>query len=292
MGRLSNSWSIFKQSLGVIKKDKELLFLPVISGISSLAIFLSFVFPAYYVGLFEKMDAGDKTAENTIYAMFFAMYLILSFVTIYFQAALISAANERLGGGDPTVASALRGANKRLGKIFVWSLIAATVSLLIQMLEAALRRAGNNLAASILGSLLGTAWTLMTYFVIPVVLFEERGPFEALKRSGSLFKQRWGESLVGEWGIGFIMGVFTFLSVLGFAALLYLVAPLGFYFVLGVVVAAVMWLLFLTILGQALGGVYKTALYRYAKGGEVSSFFEPQAIQGAYRPTYVSADRM
>src|SRR5687767_10907843 len=178
MSRLENSWSLFKQSLGVLKKDKELLFLPVLSGISSLLIFGSFVFPAYYTGLFERANGGEQLAENTLMAMFFVMYLILSFVTIYFQAALISAANERLGGGDPTVSSALRGANKRLGKIFVWSLIAATVSLLIKILESALRRAGNNIAASIISGLLGTAWTLMTYFVIPVVLFEEKGPFE------------------------------------------------------------------------------------------------------------------
>lgn len=292
MGRLSNSWTIFKQSLGVIKHDKELLFLPILSGIASLIIFLSFIFPAYYVGLFERMDAGDQTAETTVYGMFFAMYLILSFVTIYFQSALISAANERLGGGDPTVGSALRGANKRLGKIFVWSLIAATVSLLIQLLEAALRRAGNQLAATILGSLLGTAWTLMTYFVIPIVLFEDLGPFASLKRSGSLFKQRWGESLVGEWGIGLIMGVITFVSVIALAATLYVVAPFGPYFAIAVIIFAALWLIFLTILGQALAGVYKAALYRYAKNGEVSSYFQPQAIQGAYRPTYVSADRL
>lgn len=292
MGRLANSWNVFKQSLGVIKKDKELLFLPVLSGLASLVMVLTFVFPAYYAGLFDQVEAGDQNAEYVMYGLTLALYLLLSFVTIYFQSALISGANERLAGGDPTVGSALRGANKRLGKIFVWSLFAATVSLLIQMIEQALRRAGNQLAASILGSILGTAWSLLTYFVIPVVVFEDRGPFAALKRSGSLFKQRWGESLVGEFGIGFVMGVLMFLSVLAIGALAFVAAGVSSAVLIGIVVLGVVWMVFLVILGQALGGVYKAALYRFANNGELVPYFTPQVIQGAYHPTHVSRARL
>lgn len=292
MGRLANSWTVFKESVGVLKKDKELLVLPVLSGIASLIVVASFVFPAYTSGLIDRMNAGDQNAEYTGYALMLAAYLILSFVTIYFQAALIYGANERLGGGDPTVGSALRGANSKLGKIFLWALFAATVSLLIQAIEQALRRAGNQLAASILGGILGTAWSLMTYFVIPVVLFEDKGTFASLKRSGSLFKQRWGESLVGEWGIGAFMGLLSFASLILLMMLGYLIAPLGFYAFITFIVAAVLWMVLLAVIGQALGGIYRTALYRFASKGEVVPYFTPQAIQGAYHPTYTSADRL
>jgi hypothetical protein len=292
MGRIANSWSLFKQSLHVVNQDKELLWLPVLSGIASLLILGSFLFPAYYTGLFAKVNAGDQNAKTTMYALFFALYLVLSFITIYFQAALVSAANERLAGGDPTVGSALGGANARLAKILVWSLFAATVSLLIQLLEQGLRRGGNRLAASIVGSLLGTAWTLLTYFVIPVILFEDKGPFASLSRSGSLFKQRWGESLAGEWGIGWVIGLGIFLSIVTGAFTVFLVGGLSPYVALVVIGVVVLWILFLTILGQALNGIYKTALYRYAKSGEVSTYFHADAIQGAYRPTFATADRM
>lgn len=292
MGRLANSWTVFKESVGVLKKDKELIVLPILSGIASLLVVASFVFPAYTAGLFEKIDQGDQNAKYAGYALMLAAYMVLSFVTIYFQAALIFGANERLAGGDPTVGSALRGANSKLGKIFLWSLFAATVSLLIQLLEQALRRAGNQLAASILGSLLGTAWSLMTYFVIPVVLFEEKGTFASLGRSGSLFKQRWGESLVGEWGIGAFMGLISFLSMILLFFIGTLVAPLGFYAFVSFVVAAVLWMVLLAVIGQALGGIYRTALYRFASKGEVAPYFTPQAIEGAYHPTYTSANRL
>lgn len=296
MGRLANSWSVFKQSFDVLKKDKELLFLPVLSGIASIIMIATFLFPAYFTGLLERafiQDPADPNAQNIMYGLMFVLYLVLSFVTLFFQAALISGANERLGGGDPTVGSALRGAGGRLGKIFLWSLFAATVSLLIQALESALRRGGNNLAARIITGILGTAWTLLTYFVIPVVLFENKGPFAALSRSGSLFKQRWGESLVGEWGIGLAIGVLTWLGVLvGFGLGGYLIytglTTIGFVFV-GL---AIFWIIFMAIFGQALAGIYKAALYRYAKNGEVVPYFTPQAIQGAYHPTYVSREKL
>jgi len=293
MGRLGNSWNVFKQSLTVIKQDKELLILPVMAGIASFIMFLSFVFPAYTVGLLERAASGtDENAEYTVYGLMLVLYLILSFITIYFQSALMFGADQRLAGGDPTLGSALKGANKRLGKIFVWSLFAATVSLLIQLIEAALRRAGNQIAASIIGAILGTAWTLLTFFVIPAVVFENKGPFEALKRSGSLFKQRWGESLVGHYGIGAIMGLFTFLSVLGIGFMVFLTASINATVMIAVLVLGILWLVFLTVLGTALSGVYKVALYRFATKGEIAPQFTPQSIQGAYTPTHVSPNRL
>lgn len=293
MGRLANSWNVFKQSLAVLKHDKELLLLPIMAGLASLLMFLSFVFPAYTAGLLERAASGtDQNAEYTVYGLMLALYLILSFITIYFQSALMFGADERLGGGDPTLGSALRGANKRLGKIFVWSLFSATVSLLIQMIEQALRRAGNQIAASILGTILGTAWTFLTFFVIPVVVFENKGPFPALKRSGSLFKQRWGESLVGHYGIGAVMGLFTFLSVLGIGFVVFLTASINAAVTLGVLIIGVLWLVFLAVLGSALSGVYKVALYRFATKGEIVPYFSPDAIQNAYSPTHVSPSRL
>lgn len=293
MGRLSNSWNVFKQSLTVLKQDKELLLLPVIAGIASFIMFLSFVFPAYTVGLLERAASGtDENAEYTVYGLMLVLYLILSFITIYFQSALMFGADERLGGGNPTLGSALKGANKRLGKIFVWSLFSATVSLLIQAIEAALRRAGNQIAASIIGSILGTAWTLLTFFVIPIVVFENKGPFDALKRSGSLFKQRWGESLAGHYGIGAIMALFTFLSVIGIGFVAFLTASINPTVMIAVIVLGVLWLVFLAVLGTALSGVYKVALYRFATKGEVAPQFSADSIQNAYTPTHVSPSRL
>jgi len=296
MGRLSNSWNVFKQSLGVLKKDKELAVLPIFSAIASVLILLTFIFPAQFTGLLERAaqeEPIDENARYTVYALALAVYLVLSFITIYFQAALISGAMERLSGGDPTVGSALRGANKRLGKIFAWSLVAATVSLLIHMIEEALRKGGNRFAAGIFSMVFGTAWALLTYFVIPVVLFEDKGAFASLGRSGKLFKQRWGESLIGEYGIGMIVGLFTFLGILVAGGIAFYTFSIGLVPVaITFVVVGVLWILAMSIIGTSLGGIYKAALYKFAKDGEVVPYFTPDSIRGAYHPQHASPSRL
>lgn len=290
MGRLARSWQTFKESLHVLKMDKELLLFPVFSGIASLIIVASFVAPTWFTGILERAfidDPSDPNAQYTMLGLFAVMYFVLSFITVYFNSALVYAANERLAGGDPTIGSGLRGANQRLGKILAWSLFAATVSLLIHVLES-LARGRNNIVGAFVAKLMGVAWALATYFAIPVILFENTSTFGSLRRSGSLFKQRWGESLVGEWGLGFVLTVVTMGGVFGLFALGMLfaanapasVAP----FILGfMILSIVLYVVFVSILGQALGAIYKVALYRYATKGEVAPQFTPVAIQDAYR---------
>lgn len=294
MSRIANSWQTVKASWTVLKKDKELLLFPVLSGLASLIVLASFVAPTVVSGLLDRaVNTEDPNAQGILALVYFAMYLTLTFVTVYFTSALIYAANERLAGGDPTVRSGLRGANQRLGRILAWSLFAGTISLLIHLLERA-TRGRQQFIAHLLVQLVGVAWTLATYFAIPVVVFENRGVFDSLRRSGQLFKQRWGESVVGQWGIGFVFGLLTFLVLLGTISGAYLLAGVGgagVYAAVGVVAVGVVLLAFLTILGQALGAVYKATLYRYATQGHLVPEFRPDMIQNAYRPVGGGAPR-
>lgn len=282
MGRFANSWAAAKASGRVLKQDKELLLFPVFSGIASLLVIATFVAPLYAAGLIGRAFTNkEPAAEQTVTAVFFLAYLILAFVTIYFNAALMFAANERLAGGNPTIGSGLAGANRRLGKIFAWSLFAATVNLLLNALERSMRDR-NNLVGSILAGLVGTAWTLATFFVIPVVVLEDVGPFAALKRSAGLFKKTWGESVVGVAGIGLVFGVLQFAVILGAAFLLFLTGGvLGAVGTVAVIALAVLALLALSIVQQAVGGIYRVALFRYTTQGQIAQQFPGWIIQNA-----------
>ena len=90
--------NLAKQSWEVLKADKELLALPIMSFIASAIVAASFVVPMFFIG--EEPGAIG-------YVVMFLMYVALAFVTIYFNTALVSAADERLQGGDPTIATAL-----------------------------------------------------------------------------------------------------------------------------------------------------------------------------------------
>jgi hypothetical protein len=206
------------------------------------------------------------------YVLAFGFYFVTYFISIYFNAAVVGAAMKRLEGGDPTLADGLRAASSKLGKIAGWAAVAATVGLILRSLE---ERAG--FLGRIAIAIVGAAWSAITFFVVPVLLFEEAGVGEGLKRSGRLFKERWGEQFTGTVGIGLAMFLIA-LPVIAVAALLYAVTPwLGIAF--GVLAIGL-----LAAVGSALSGVFNAALYRYATKGEASGAFTAEDLNGTFRP--------
>ena len=106
--------ALAKASWEVLKADKELMLLPVISTAAAVITVATFFVPLLAVD-----------ADGASFLVLVALYFVLAYITIFFNSALISAAHERLEGGDPTVGSALRGAASRAGRILPWALISA-----------------------------------------------------------------------------------------------------------------------------------------------------------------------
>jgi hypothetical protein len=281
MGRFGNSWRVFKESFAVLKKDKELVLLPIISFLASAAVVASIAFPAYTTGFLQTvMDSEDPAVRASGWAALFVVYVILTFISVYFMAGIMYAANIRLSGGDPTLGQALKGPSKQLGKIFLWALFAATVAVLLRALEAALRDRVGSLGAFIFGSLAGAAWWMATYFALPVVLFEKTSVIKSLPRSTSLFRKRWGEGLIGEFGLGAVTMLLTALAIpIAFVGFL-LGGP---FIVVGLVLAGI-WVLIMAAVSPALSAIYKTALYRFAVEGEEVPYFSRGVIEGAWHP--------
>ncbi len=259
MGRMATSWRLTKESWGVIKQDKELMWMPVLSFLASLVAMAAVAgitfsaWPAIY-------DADTQSISPLGTALSLLLYIALVFIAIYFQAATIAAAHERLEGGDPTIRSGLRAANKHLGKIFLWALFVATINLILQAIRERVGPVGKFLVA-----MAGAAWNLATYFVIPGLLFSGEGVGGSLRQSGRLFKQRWGETVAGHIGISYVFGIFAiawlFLGLLLTAGLNSVLGTIGLFVGIGL---ALLGLIVIVIIGAVLGGVYKAALYRYA----------------------------
>jgi hypothetical protein len=276
MERIRRSWGLVKSSWSVLRADKELLLYPVASGVvTSIAVALVLLVWVASGGLDRWTDETFGFLDLVIVFIF---YFVVSTVVIFFNSALIAAANIRLEGGDPTLSDGFRIAFSRIGAILGWAAIAATVGLVLQ----ALRERGG--AAGAIISLIGNmAWAVVTFLVVPVLVVEGVGPIEAIKRSASLLRKTWGEQIVGNFSIGLVMGL-TFLGVLvlgGIAvALLFSVSV-----VLGVLalVALVAGLIILGLIGSALSGIFNVALYRYAVGEDSSRFFPEETLSGAFR---------
>jgi hypothetical protein len=279
--RISNGLALARSSWRVLMKDKHLLVFPVVSGVLFLVVATSF-----FVPLAVLVDAGQlrQQSENGrtppwVYAVAFAFYFCTYFVTIFCNSALISCALMRFHGQTPSVGDGFRMAMARLPQIFAWALVSATVGVLLRIVEQAHEKVGQFIA-----SLLGTAWSIMTFFVVPVLVVEKTGPFEAVSRSVALLKKTWGEALVGKVGLG------LFLFLLALPVLLLVFA--GFYLLaagpvaLGVAVlvaGGVVFLLYLAV-SAALHTILLTALYQYAAEDRVPEEFDREVIAGSFAP--------
>ena len=135
--------------------------------------------------------------------------MVLADSTIVFNAALGSAAHERLCGGDPTIGSAIRGAASRAGKILPWAIVSATVSIILRAIE---NRVG--FVGRIVAAFAGMAWTVVTFLVLPIIVIEDMSVKDAIKKSGNLFKHNWGENLAAQFGFGLI-GFIAILPAIG-----------------------------------------------------------------------------
>lgn len=281
LDRLSRSWNLFKASASVLGRDQQLLLFPLISLGALFLLVLSFAAPAIGIALtggFHRDAVGGNRAG--VYVLAFAFYFSQYFIVFFFNTALVGAAMIRLDGGHPTVRDGLRVASARVAAIAGYALIAATVGVLLRVLQ---ERVG--FIGRIVVALVGFAWTVATYLVVPVLAARDVGPVEAVKESAGLIKTTWGENVIGQMGLGAVFSL-VFLAVVGLGTVLVIGAAFT-QSVAAVVVALVVFVLLLGTTGlvhSALTGIYAAALYRYAKTGEVGLGFEADTMRLAFAP--------
>ena len=276
MGRIGRTWDLARTSWTILQQDRELLALPVMSFVATLIAVATFAVPAFALGNL----AEDGTAGPLEYVLGLAMYLTLAFITIYFQTALVAAADERLKGGDPTIGSALAAANRHLPQILVWSALSATVSIILQAIE---ERAG--IVGRIVAGIVGVAWSLATFLVVPVYVVNDVGPIDAVKESARLLKQTWGENLISQFGFG-ILG---FVAALAAVPVILLGVAVGGPVLVLAIVLAVLWFGLVSVTLTAMNAIFQTALYHHAAGDGHDQYavpgggFSQAALSGAFR---------
>ena len=274
--RLSNSWELAKASWNVLLADKELLIFPILSFIASAVVFATFIIPMLLADLVDSLFASGFNIMGIIIGL--AFYSVLYFVTIFSNAALVGAAMIRLEGGDPTVGDGIRIAMKHIVAIFGYAVIAATVGLILNQIS---ERSGQ-IGRFIVG-IIGLAWNVITFLVVPVLVIEGIGPIAAIQRSGTLLKKTWGEQIVGNLSVNFVFSLIgVLLFIVGAAA-----SVLAFSFSVGLGIAVIVLfaglLMIVSLISSALSGIYKAAVYQYAVSGKAGQFFDQTTIQGAFK---------
>jgi hypothetical protein len=280
--RISRSFQLAMSSWHVLRTDKKLIVFPLISGIGVLIVLVSFVAPVAVLIATGNIDV-DLNKDNAqapwwVYPLTFAFYFCNYFVIVFCNAALISCALMRFNGDEPTIGDGFRAAAARLPQIAAWALVAATVGLILKVIENAHEKVGE-----IISAILGTAWTVITFFVVPILVVEKLGPIAAVGRSIALLKKAWGEALVGQFGLGLFKFLLMIPGILGLVVgigLAVAVQPVA----IGIAVAAlaVLYLLTAGAACAALDSIFLSALYQYAAFEKVPDSFDRNTIEHAF----------
>src|SRR5215471_17366023 len=191
MGRIGRSFQLVGQSYRILMQDKELMVLPLISG-----IFILVVVAAMAAG-FGLTASNLQERGPGLYVPLFLFYVVTYAIGIFFQAAVVAGATERMRGGDPTIGSALGAAAHRFWPIVMWAVVAATVGMVLRAIQ---DRVG--FVGKIVAGFAGVAWSLATFFIVPVLVLEDKSIEESFMQSVSVFKKTWGETMVGGASLG------------------------------------------------------------------------------------------
>jgi hypothetical protein len=282
VGRLTASWLLFKESWRFLSLDREMLWVSPIT--IALDIFLlGIIFGAVVIVSISSGVAldGAQISKGMMYAMVFAVYVAGAFSLSLGQAAIVHTVYTRIHGGDATLGQSLRVAFAHSGALFLWSCITSTVGLILQALSR------HKLLGYIVAVILGAAWGVLTYFVVPAMVLDKKSAFGSIARSTSVFKQTWGETLVSNFSLGatfFLAHVLVLLSFIGLAVVSLSSQNIPMFLVVCTLV--IVWIVLSSVIHSTLNAVLRTLLYIYATENIVPQNFNPELLSAMlYRRT-------
>jgi len=265
---ISRGWELARVGFDAILDNRSLILLPLISTLVMGMVTISFL-----GGYFMTLNLENGIPYNLV-LLIVLLYFIASIVMVFFNVALIGAAMLYMEGGDPTVGYGIRFASERLGLIIQWAMLVATVNVLLSLFR---RTAG--IGGQIASSLAGVAWSVATFFAVPVLAFERLTPIDAIKRNTQVLRSTWRETLfsnLGIWVVFFILGITAFLPL--FAAFVWMGADIG----LIILAISIIYWIFLGSLYGGVSGVLVSALYRYAVTGKVHPDIPMAVVQNPW----------
>ncbi len=268
--RLSAGWNLALKSFAVIRQHKQLVLLPILSSITLLVVMASFAIGVFGTTGFD-IDTLNENSRVVYYVLLFCYYVASYFIIVFFNMALIHCARLHFENKPLRASDGLRFSLGKIGVIFSWALFAGTVGLILKLIQDNAGKIGQ-----IIVGLIGVVWSIATFFVVPVIAYENLGPIAAFKRSSSIMKQKWGESL----GATFSFGIIQFIALFLAGAILFilgsLVSPL-----LGIILAVLGCFLIFAIISAA-ETIFISAVYHYTQGGAPMEGLDNETLDGLF----------
>jgi hypothetical protein len=273
--RISRGWKMTRLGMAVVRADPELMVYTFLSALFSLVAIGAAVSGSVGLDVIasDPECVGDECGWELAVAhmaIWFVFYLLVSVITVFWNAAIIASAYERLSSGtNPSFSYGIGQAMKCLPQILVWGIIAGTVGLFINILEG-LSHDENapvplRFVAGLASFIIGIAWWIVTFFVIPMIVLERAGVLDSMGKSTELFKRTWGEDVASHIGTGLLMTLCIVLLICVSVPLM-MFGELGV--ALGIVILSI-GLLFAVLFFSTVEAVNRASLFYYAKTGQI-----------------------
>jgi len=260
--RLSNGWHLAMNSFAVLKENRHLIIFPVLSGVSMVLVISSFVVVALASAGWDVDSFRDTDTRNVLnYVIVFLYYLVNYFIIVFFNTALVHCTHLYFMGEEVTIKKGLQFSMSRIGAIFAWAAFAATVGTALRLLQDNLGRIGK-----IIVGLIGIVWSVATFFVVPVIAYENAGPLAAFKRSTELMKQKWGESLAANFSFGLVQ----FVLIIGLACICFLLG--WFIHPVSGILLFIVGLFSVLVVMSAAKTIFISAVYHNINGDPIKHF--------------------
>jgi hypothetical protein len=267
--RISNGWKLAMSSFKILKANQQLIIFPILSAISLVLVIGSF-FTFLLADSDWDIDNMGNMSQVGYYAVVFLFYVVNYFIVVFFNMALIHCTRLYLNGEEVTIKAGLQFSVSRIGAIFSWAMVAATVGLILKAIQD-----NASILGKIITGIIGLVWSIATFFVVPIIAYENVGPIDAVKRSSQMMKEKWGESI----SAGFSFGLIHFIGVLIICVPLFLLGNL-LHPVVGIAAAVAAFFVIMAIMDAA-KTIFVSAVYHNIKG-DVSEHFDQQLIDNLF----------
>jgi len=273
VGRLQASWLLLKEAFRFLRADAELIFVPIIAGIILVILFAFLLIAVLATGLVNVVS-GEQVWSSQALVLLFGGYLVTTFVVTLMQAMVTHTVFVRAKSGNASLGESFGAAIRHTPGLFVWSLIQSTVGVILHLITERSQRLGK-----IVVSMIGVSWAIITYFVVPAIMIDQKKPIPAIKHSAQVFKGTWGETLVTNVSLGLVfLLAHVFMVVL---LVLSIVASMQMDTPLIMIVAVIVWVLWLfaaIAVEHVLRAIVRTLLYLYAVAPETATNFDVELL--------------
>ena len=285
LSRWRASWLLVKESWRFLRADSELLLVPVIATIMMVLLFGILMVTLLVTGMIDALQNDSALAvQGTIFI--FGSYLITAFVVALSRAMVVHTVAKRAANADATLGQSFKVALRHAPTLFLWAVISATVGILLRTITERFDRLGRFITA-----FLGAAWGVLTYFVVPAIVLDNKPALKAVTYSGEVFKKMWGESLITNISLSLVFFVLHLVATIIFFGTFMISVKIAMPVIF--ILAGVLYVIFLfgaIAVQQVLESIIVTLLYVYATTDAPPANFNPELLDAIVARTGKTVD--